>query len=145
MNINESIGDWVSHRMPDFESLTGMQILTMGEIEDVSPPVLKIEETDASEVETAGVIMRGVSQFEITCELHTVPAETDEGGTPTNTDREMRRDLYDILGDTDGMQRFCEGRNGWRLFDIRLPSPTSSAEEGRRVSTWRMTVIACPI
>jgi len=46
----------------------------MGDQADLAPPFIAIYETGSDEVEQAGVIMRGVSAFQIKVELHTVPA-----------------------------------------------------------------------
>ena len=144
MNINESLRDWIASKQSNFPTLTGVDLLTMGETADKEPPFLGIYETGADQHEAGGVTMRGVSDFQITCELHTVPASDIEEGTSPEDERLMRRDLYDIIGDEAAIA-WMEGRNGWRVFDIRMASPTTEAGEGRRISRWVLSVIACPI
>jgi hypothetical protein len=145
MTLNESIRDWIQFRIPDFESLEGLQILTMGEYEDQDPPFLGIMESGAEPFTQNGVQMDGVSTYSIECEFHTVPADEEQGGTTAEQERAMRRDLYDIIGDIEGAEIFCAERNGWRIFDIRTSGPTTAPSEGRRVTSWTVQIIACPI
>ncbi len=107
MNLNESIRDWINHKLPDFETLDGLQIITMGEYDDQDPPFLGIMETGADLFVQNGVPMHGVATYELSCELHTVPADDEQGGTEPAQERAMRRDLYDIIGDIEGAQQFC--------------------------------------
>lgn len=143
MNINESIRDWINHRLTDFPQLANIQLATGGEEDTVSPPFFGIYETGSEIYEQDGATMYGVSVFEITAELHTVPVSSEEGGTEIATERGWRNDLYNILGDRDCINWMSE-RNGWRIFDIRLPSPTTEAGEGERISRFTLEVTACP-
>lgn len=145
MNINESIRDWINERIGDFESLDGLQIITMGEDETQNPPFLGIMEQGADIFTQNGVTMDGVNTFQIRCELHTVPVSEDQCGTPAEDERAMRRDLYDIIGDIEGAEQFIAEKNGWRIFDIRVSAPTTEPNEGRRVSVWTLEIVACPI
>jgi hypothetical protein len=95
-------------------------------------------------VEQNGVVLYGVTEFELTCELHTVPVDDNEGGTDAETERQYRRDFYDIVGDRMAIN-WMSGRNSWTIFDIRLSSPTTEPNEGRRISRFTITVIASPI
>ena len=144
MSIIESLRDWITHRQPDFTALDGASVVTMGETGDLNPPFLGIMESGSDLHETNGVIVPGVSDYQITCELHTVPAEEDQEGTPTADAAAMRRDFYEIIGDRDAIDWMTE-RNEWRVFDIRMAGPTSEAQEGRLVTRWNVIVIACPI
>ena len=144
MNLNESIRDWVFARVTDsFPSLAVVDLVTMGETDDLGPPFLAIYETAADAYEQGGVMLPGVTIFDINCELHTVPAAADQEGTTAATEREYRRDLYDILGDRS-MIDWVNGRNGWQVFDIRLGSPTTEPNEGRRISRWVLKITAAP-
>lgn len=143
MNINESLSEWVAHRIPSYASLTGLTVMTMGQDDDITLPFLGIYETGSSIHETEGVTMYGVSDFTIGIDLQTVPAAVDQGGTIQATEQQMRRDLYDILGDRDSID-WLSGRNSWRVFDIRQSSPTTESDEERRISKWILTVVACP-
>ena len=144
MNITESIAEWIAHRIPSFASLDGLTVMTMGQDDDITLPFVGIYETGSSIHETEGVTLYGVSDFSIAIDLQTVPAGSDQGGTPQATEQQMRRDLYDILGDRDGIDWITE-RNSWRVFDIRQASPTTEADEERRITKWILTVVACPI
>jgi len=56
----------------------------------------------------------------------------------------MIADIYNIIGNTEAIAWTSE-RNGWRVFDIRLPAPITEPNEGTLVTSWMLTVIACPI
>ena len=143
MTLNESIRDWIRHKQSDAASLTGLQIITMGETLDQDPPFLGIMETGSETVIQDGVVMHGVSTYELTCELHTVPADSDEGGTTAEQERNMRRELYDIIGNRDSME-YLANKNQWTVIDIRITSPTTTSVEGRRVTTWTLQIVAHP-
>lgn len=145
MTLNESIRDWISHKLFEFDTLTGLQILTMGETDDQDPPFVGISETGAEPWEQAGVQMHGVSTYEISCQFFTVPADENQGGTSAEDEKAMRRDLYEIIGDIEGQEQFLAQRNGWNVFDIRCSGPTTEPNEGRRVTTWTLQIVACPI
>jgi len=144
MNLNESLRDWINENIDGYPSLDGVTLATMGETADLVPPFLGIYETGSETRETEGVVMHGISDFDITCELHTVPADADNGGTTAAEERQMRRDLYAILGDRAGIDWITE-RNDWRVFDIQVPSPTTGLGEDRRLTTWSLSILACPI
>lgn len=144
MNLNESFRDWINFNLKDYPSLRDINLVTMGETEDLNPPFFAIYETSSSMVEQNGVVLYGVTEFELTCELHTVPVEDNEGGTDAETERQYRRDFYDIVGDRMAIN-WMSGRNSWTIFDIRLSSPTTEPNEGRRISRFTITVIASPI
>ena len=143
MNINESIRDWITANLKDYPSLTSVSLVTMGETAELDPPFLAIYEAGSATVEQNGVVMYGVTAFDIACELHTIPVSDDEDGTPPETERQYRKGFYDILGNREAIA-WMDGRNGWKVFDIRLSSPTTEPSEGRRVSRFSLTVIACP-
>lgn len=140
MNLNESLRDWIQHRLPVFPALEDIDIVTMGEMDELAPPFLGIYETGSEPFEQGNTPMRGISTVEITVELHTVPAED---GTSTATEQAWRRDLYHILGDQSAID-WMHMRNGWLVFDIRLAAPTTEASEGRRISRWILSIVAGP-
>lgn len=145
MNIQTSIRKWIEKRIGEqYSDLDGVQIAITGEEADVTPPFIGIYETSSTIHETGGVVMYGVSDFEIAVELHTVPADDDNEGTPIATEQAWRRDLYNIIGDRD-MIEWASERNGWRLFDIRTASPFTESGDGQRITRSELTVVACPI
>lgn len=142
-NLNESLRDWVNEQLPSYPDLQSIQIATMGETDELSPPFLGIMETAAEAYKQDNVMMAGVTTYEVTVELNTVPVDADNGGTPPEDEREMRRQLYDILGDRSGIE-WINGRNGWLVFDIRLSGPITEASDGRRISRWTLSIVAAP-
>ena len=142
MNLPLSISEWISHRLPDFPSLDGIQICVDGETETASPPLVVIDETGSSMTMQNGVPIRGVSTINISIQLHTVPADD---GTSANDARKMISDLYEIIGDINGMNQFINGLHFTRVLDIFADSPIMSADAGRRVSTVNLEILASPI
>lgn len=145
MNIQETIRQWIEKRTDEeYIDLYGIQIAITGEEADVTPPFVGIYETGASIVETGGVTMYGVTDFEIAVELHTVPADEQNEGTTTAIDQGLREDLYDILGDR-ALIEWGSSRNGWYLFDIRTASPTTESADGQRITRFQLIVTASPL
>jgi hypothetical protein len=142
--LNESLRDWIEYNLPQFPDLEPVDLVTMGETEDLSPPFLGIMETASEAYTQDGVQLPGVSTYEITCELHTVPTDADNDGTPPETEREYRRQFYDILGDRFAID-WINGRNLWNVFDIRLGGPTTEASDGRRITRFVLSIVAAPI
>jgi hypothetical protein len=143
MNVIPQLVEWIKIRKPSFTYASGLSIVKMGDDDDLLPPFLGLMEASASPHETAGVILRGVSDIEITIELHTVPASEDQAGTRADDERRMRDDVYDILADMEAIE-WLDGKGGIRVFDIRVPSPTTEASDGRRISRWSLQIVACP-
>lgn len=144
MNLNETLRDWITENQADFESLDGVDILTMGETGELEPPFVGIYEASSAPFEQGDVTLYGVATYEMTVELHTVPATADEEGTPTALEQQMRKDLHDIIADRLSIA-YVDGLNDWQVFDIRASAPTTAAEEGRRVSRWNLTIVAAPL
>jgi len=143
MTVINSLSEWIALKQVYLPSIASLPIVKMGDDSDLSPPFLGIMEESSSDHETNGVILRGVTDYQITCELHTVPTDEDNDGTPPEDERQMRRDLYDIIGDAAAIT-WMDGRNETRVFDIRTASPTTEASDGRRVSRWNLEIVACP-
>lgn len=144
MNLNISIADWVNSRKPAYKSLDGVSVVTMGDDDDLATPFLAFYETSSEQFVQGEVPMYGVSTIEITAELQTVPVDPEQDGTAPDQERKMRKDIYDIIGDRRAIE-WMETRNNWRVFDIRMASPTTEPTEERRISRWVITAVACPI
>ena len=144
MNLNVSIAEWVNLKSPEFPSLDGLSVLPMGDTADQSPPFLAIYETGADQYEQDGVVMKGITKYQITCDLVTVPANEDQAGTSPENERIMRTDLSDILQNED-IKDWIDGRNFWAVIDFQTPSPITEAQDGTRVTRWVLSVLAHPI
>lgn len=143
MTLNESLRDWIQHNLPSKPDLQVLTLVTLGETDELDPPFLGIRETGSEAYKQDDVMLPGVSIVEITCELHTVPADAENDGTAPETERDYRRQLYDILGDRRAID-WMDGRNGWNVFDIRLAAPTTDVSEGRRISSWVLNIVSAP-
>lgn len=144
MTILQSLADWIDLRKSDFTETADLTVVKMGDDGDLSPPFLGLVESGSAIYEQDGVILHGVSTYEVAAELHTVPADDTEDGTPAADAVELRRAIYDILGNRDAID-WINGRNQWNVFDIRTTAPTTEAQDGRRVTRWNLTVIAAPL
>lgn len=142
MNINESIRDWINYQLPNFPGLAGIDVVTMGETGELEPPFIAIYESGSELVEQGGVILHGVAAYEITVELHTVPADESQEGTAPEDERNWRFQIYNIIGNREAIA-WASGRNNLTLFDIRTTPATTEAGDGVRISRWILTVIAC--
>lgn len=143
MNIIKSLKQWIDYKKTLFDSLDDVSVVLMGDDAELSPPFLGIMESGSALVQQGEVVLHGVAAYEVTAELHTVPASEDEDGTPADDERQMRFDLYDIIANRDGID-WITGLNDWTVFDIRATPPTTEAQEGRRVSRFMITVITAP-
>ena len=143
MTINEALREWIEYEQPKSAILSDVTLVTMGETDDLSPPFLGIYETGSDLHETNGVIMPGVSDYQVTCELHTIPQSDDDGGTSAEDERSMRVALYGIIGNRAAIN-YMDGLADWGVFDIRLAGPTTEAGDGRRLTRWNLTITAYP-
>lgn len=141
MTILQSLKDWIENKQSEFTSLTGVSIVLMGDDDDLSPPFLGLMESGSELHETEGFIFPDTIDYQVTAELHTIPASESEGGTPADDAREMRRDAYEILKDCDALA-YMDELNDWKIFDIRVSGPTSDASDGRLITRWNLTTIA---
>ncbi len=143
MNLTDSIKDWIEYNN-DGTSIASFSIFIPGGIEDSGPPCIRLSEESATQVEQNGVIMRGVYQYELTAAIVSVPGDTEETATNAADYAQQRKDLHQILADKSAIG-FINNRNRWQVFDIQTGAPTMDAEDGTRVATVNMTVIACPL
>jgi len=143
MNINESLKQWIEENQGTFDSLDGVDVLTMGDTGDISPPCITIMESGVAQYVEGETTMYGVSTYTVTVELHTIPADEDNGGTTQEDAQQMRFDLFDILGNRDAID-YVNGLNFWTIFDIRATSPNTEAEEGRMVSRYELEIVCAP-
>lgn len=141
-NVNASIRDWIQFKGSDFESLGGVPILVNGDDETLEPPFIAIMETASNTWEQAGVMMHGVLQIGVSVMIQTLPVDDDEGSSKAKH-QEMASDLYQILSCRDEMMFYTAERNGVSVLDIRSTSPLTNTADGRRITTFEMTVVAC--
>lgn len=124
-------------------ALRDIPVILSGESTNIIPPCIAVYETGSEQVETAGVIMRGVMEIGVNVELHTVPTDEDEDGTEAADHEAIAADLYRVMSDLSFLP-WMQNRNRLICFDIRANSPILAATDGRRVSTVEMLFIAAP-
>jgi hypothetical protein len=137
-NAIKSLREWIIENAT--AELDGLEILVNGDDETLDPPFIAIMETGTETFEQAGVTMHGVLTISISVLLQSIPQ--DDGWTK-EVHQAAASALYNILANRDAML-FCQGRNGVNLLDIRNTNPTTATQDGRRVTTYEMTVVACP-
>lgn len=138
-----ALKQWIEHQQAAFASLEGLEVITSGSAEALDPPFIGITTPAVDTYEQDGVTLYGVNTYQINVELHTLPLDLEDGGTPTASEYTMQQDLFDILGDRDGIA-WMNG-HGWTVFDIRAALATTEAQDGRRVSRWNLTAVAAPL
>ena len=143
-NINETLRLWVEGQKENYDSLTDFEVVTMGQDDVLESPYIAIMTTGSSERVDSGVVMRGVSDFAVEVILTTIPVEEDDGGTLADDDRQAALDLYQILADMAAIDILSESES-WRVFDIRTEGYNTESNDGKRVTTYPLTVTACPI
>ena len=146
-NVKQSIKEWIASQVANHPEISGIPVYLSGESADEDPPFIGIIDQGSATAEQAGVIMYGVEEVGINVEIHTVPIVDDgagEEGTSITTHRALEKALYRILADRNSID-YLNGRNETTIFDIRAAGPTIEADQGRRVSTIQMLVIACPL
>lgn len=144
MTILHSLSDWLAFKQATTPSIANLPVVKMGDDGDLSPPFLGLMESGSALIEQNGVTMYGWTAYEITAELHSVPAPQDEGGTPETDERIMRDALDGIIRNRDAIP-WMDGRNDFQVVDIRSAGPTTEAGDGIRITRWNLTIISAPI
>jgi len=140
----QSILDWITANHAHFPILAGIETRTMGDTENTVFPFIGIMETGITTLVDGGVIMHGVDDITAQVDVISVPESEADAGTSLANHNLIVDAVWQILANRDGIL-FCEERNNCRIFDIRASSPTMTANDGHRVSTIPLTIIACPI
>ena len=115
-----------------------------GETDTVDFPLVAIVDTGCVMIEQDGVRMRGCMDISINAEIHSIPETEANGGTTLADHRAIVTAVEQILGD-DAAVTYCDGLNDTTIFDIIASNATMDEQDGRRVSTMQLTVIACPL
>jgi hypothetical protein len=123
------------------DNMRGLQILIVGEKDEIIPPMIGISIGGSDLRVTNGVTMYGVYDFDIAVELFTVPQDDDQDGTPTEAEQAIANDIHSILADRCNID-WVTMRNGWEVLDIFATSPITEAEEGRRKTSISLAVVA---
>lgn len=87
-------------------------------------------------------VLRGVLTIQINVMLRSVPGEEDEESTTQADHQALNADLYDILADVAAIT-YCDAYEGLKCFDIRGAAGSTSDEDGLRVTTFPLTMVAC--
>lgn len=133
-----AVAAWITHRAPSFDSLDGIPIRTVG-TDDEHVGLQIVVSHEAPEEHP---ILKGVLTIPMMVEIGSVPGEEADTATPQADHQEVAGDLYDIIADRDGIT-FCDAYQNLRCFDILGTAPATSGDDGRRVTAFGFTMVAC--
>lgn len=138
--LNAAIRNWIIDNANGTGKLAQLPILTNGEDGPLDAPFVGIMETSSETVIEADFVMHGVYEVALSVVLSTIPASEEDEGTSVEDHREISSELSEILGDRSIMDTTHDGIS---LFDFRAINATTEASDGRRVTTFQITAVAC--
>jgi hypothetical protein len=107
-------------------------------------PGVYIEGDSVSRFESGGVADGNTFTVEWDTKLVTTPASEDQEGT-TKAQHDTLRNTLAFQIQSDLAESWMDGQIGIRVFQILVDSPVTSEENGYRVSTWKISAVACAI
>ena len=103
-----------------------------------------IEGDSVSRFESGGVADGNTFTVEWDTKLVTTPASEDQEGT-TKAQHDTLRNTLAFQIQSDLAESWMDGQIGIRVFQLLVDSPVTSEENGYRVSTWKISAVACEI
>jgi hypothetical protein len=107
-------------------------------------PGVYIEGDSVSRFESGGVADGNTFTVEWDTKLVTTPASEDQEGT-TKAQHDTLRNTLAFQIQSDLAESWMDGQIGIRVFQLLVDSPVTSEENGYRVSTWKISAVACEI
>lgn len=107
-------------------------------------PGVYIEGDSVSRFESGGVADGNTFTVEWDTKLVTTPASEDQEGT-TKAQHDTLRNTLAFQVQSDQAESWMDGQIGIRVFQLLVDSPVTSEENGYRVSTWKISAVACEI
>jgi hypothetical protein len=107
-------------------------------------PRVYIEGDSVSRFESGGVADGNTFTVEWDTKLVTTPASEDQEGT-TKAQHDTLRNTLAFQIQSDLAESWMDGQIGIRVFQLLVDSPVTSEENGYRVSTWKISAVACEI
>lgn len=107
-------------------------------------PGVYIEGDSVSRFESGGVADGNTFTVEWDTKLVTTPASEDQEGT-TKAQHDTLRNTLAFQIQSDQAESWMDGQIGVRVFQFLVDSPVTSEENGYRVSTWKVSAVACEI
>lgn len=107
-------------------------------------PGVYIEGDSVSRFESGGVADGNTFTVEWDTKLVTTPASEDQEGT-TKAQHDTLRNTLAFQVQSDQAESWMDGQIGVRVFQLLVDSPVTSEENGYRVSTWKISAVACEI
>ena len=101
-----------------------------------------IEGDSVSRFESGGVADGNTFTVEWDTKLVTTPASEDQEGT-TKAQHDTLRNTLAFQIQSDLAESWMDGQIGIRVFQLLVDSPVTSEENGYRVSTWKISAVAC--
>lgn len=135
MNTAQHIADWITRNITDHPALDGVQIIAAGDDDQISPPSITVTETSSEIYQQSGLTLYGIKSTELLVRLETIPTDDE---TSTDQHYAMAENLWNIIGNIDGVKSFANDQ----IFDYVPSQPVTSAEDGNRVSSYKITLIS---
>lgn len=107
-------------------------------------PGVYIEGDSVSRFESGGVADGNTFTVEWDTKLVTTPASEDQEGT-TKAQHDTLRNTLAFQIQSDQAESWMDGQIGIRVFQLLVDSPETSEADGYRVTTWKVSAVACEI
>jgi hypothetical protein len=119
--------------------------VAMRDTEEVKTyPGVYIEGDQVSRFESNGIQDGNAFLVEWETKLVTTPGLDSDLATSKEQHDEMRRHLSAHIGANEA-ESWMDGQLGIRVFQLLTNSPETTEEDGYRVTTWKVSAIACEI
>jgi hypothetical protein len=140
--VKQAVKSWIDDQKRSYPLLEDVPVVMNGEQEDVVMPIIVVIDGSSNVVEQNGVRLHGVMEVGLTVELHTVPEETTQSGTPYADAVTMESGLFEILGNRKSLD-FLNASNNLQVFDNLTSSGIISVRDERRITSYDIVITAC--
>lgn len=107
-------------------------------------PGIYIEGDSVSRFESGGVADSNVFQIEWETKLVTTPGEDAQIATSKAAHDGLRNAIAERIESCQA-ESWMDGQIGIRVFQLLVDSPETSEADGYRVTTWKVSAVACEI
>lgn len=107
-------------------------------------PGIYIDGDSVSRFESGGVTDGNVFSVEWETKLVTTPGEDSQTAT-SKVEHDAIRDSIGLQIQSSQAEQWMDGQLGIRVFQLLANSPETTEANGYRVTSWKISAIACPI
>lgn len=140
MNTDRLLGAWKRW----VERGTSIPVAMRDDESDKVYPGVYIEGDAVSRFESGGVADGSAFTIAWETKLVTTPGGDDQAATSKTAHDTMRNTLAFQI-QSDSAESWMDGQIGIRVFQLLVDSPVTTEEGGYRVSTWKVSAVACTI